>query len=111
MLYEAKDDIYAETGTEDKRNQVLLEIAKTEKNYVDVLTVLIEKFEKPLAARKALTPEESAQIFSNIHFLLGVHAKLYADIQKAMSSTTGRHVSGPMIKHIPNMRYAIFRTR
>ena len=57
MLYSrapaaAEESMYASVG--DKRNQVLAEITETEKNYVDVLNVIIDKFQRPLMAKKVL---------------------------------------------------------
>jgi len=97
-----EEGIYAQTG--DKRNQVLNEITQTEKNYVDVLNVIIDKFMRPLMAKKSINKTDAQIIFSNVTDLLTVHTKLHEDIQAAMRSKTGRHVSQPILNHVESMR-------
>ena len=98
------ESIYVSCGEHSKRNIVLAELAETEKNYVDILNVLIDKFQRPLLARKALSQSDAKTIFLNISELLAVHTKLLAGIQQAMASTTGRHVSRPILNHVEAMR-------
>lgn len=95
LMYQGNDDIYAGvTAPEDKRNCVLNELFETERNYVDVLRVIIDKFMKSLEQSK-LSKNDLRTIFSNVGDLLDVHVEFFGLLEKSLASKTGRNISKP----------------
>jgi len=109
LLYQGNEDIYTTVSApEDKRNCVLSELYETEKNYVGVLRVIIDKFQKSLEASK-LSKQDSKIIFSNVGVLLGVHIDFLGQLETTMNSKTGRNISKPFENCVDNMKaYGLF---
>jgi len=102
-MVNAQEELYQSVSApEDKRNNVLSELHETEKNYVDVVRVIIG-FKKTLEASK-LTKTDIALIFSNVTDLMVVHKDLLNEIELQMKSTTGRNISTPFAKVCPKMK-------
>jgi len=105
-----EESIYARTtgasGGADGRSHVLNELQDTEKNFVGVLTTIIEKFMVPMQSKacKAIPKSDCKQIFSNITDILEVHQAFYGQIMAQMASTTGRKLSVPFLTSIPQMK-------
>ncbi|CDI98700.1 guanine nucleotide exchange factor VAV2 [Echinococcus multilocularis] len=77
------------TQTEDEptspRSFCIKEIVSTEKNYVDVLKMLIEKYKWPLS--KCLSSQELEEIFKYIEELHCIHRELLSNLSLAVSTT------------------------
>ncbi|KAL5972254.1 Guanine nucleotide exchange factor VAV2 [Taenia solium] len=77
------------TATEDEptspRSFCIKEIVSTEKNYVDVLKMLIEKYKWPLS--KCLSSQELEEIFKYIEELHCIHRELLSNLSLAVSTT------------------------
>ena len=103
------EDIYVTVSApEDKRNCALSELYETEKIYVGVLRLIIDKFQKPLEASK-LSKQDSKIIFSNVGVLLGVHIDFLGQLETAMNSKTGRMISKPFENCVDSMKaYGLF---
>eukprot|EP00040_Diaphanoeca_grandis_P019004 m.100075 g.100075 ORF g.100075 m.100075 type:complete len:776 (-) comp27218_c0_seq1:153-2480(-) len=103
-MVNAQEELYQSvTGPADKRNNVLSELYDTEKNYVEVLRVIIDKFKKTLEQSK-LNKADITLIFSNVTELMSVHQALLREIELQMQSTTGRNISAPFAKICPKMK-------
>lgn len=107
MLYGEDENIYGSGATtpDEKRNCVLDEVIQTERNYVKVLQTIIECFRATFAQNsKVITKGDIRTVFSNIDELLDAHHALLADMEKVMSSSTGRMMSGCFLTHIKNLK-------
>lgn len=110
MLYtkkpitEEEESIYSGGGPQDKRSMVLGEVAETERNYVEVLKVIIDKFMRPMEASGKINRGDCKTIFSNVTDILAVHVEFLKDLDRALSSTTGRNISQPFMTNLPKMR-------
>lgn len=65
----------------EKRDYVIQELVETERNYSDVLNILLKHFARPLSS--LLRPEDSARIFFGIKELAEIHAGFHSQLRKA----------------------------
>lgn len=70
-----------------KRECCIKELVETEKNYVSVLTMILEKFRAPLVEK--LSEDNLASLFSGIEELCLTHSGFYSDLSKACHSRHG----------------------
>ena len=76
---------------------------------MECLQTVIEKFQKPLLAKKVFNEAESKMVFSNIADVLNVHVDFQRDIEAQLAKKTGRIISKPLIQYAPQMKcYAKF---
>ncbi|KAM7536100.1 hypothetical protein Aperf_G00000098924 [Anoplocephala perfoliata] len=75
----------AESVPTSPRSFCIKEIVSTEKNYVDVLKMLIEKYKWPLS--KCLSSQELEEIFKYIEDLHCIHRELLSNLSLAVSTT------------------------
>lgn len=100
-----EESVYAFSSPDGKRDLVLKEVYDTEKNYVKVLNVIIDNFQKDflMAPPKIISREMSKTIFSNVADLRAAHISLIQDLDRAMVSTnTGRIISVPFSTAVKN---------
>ncbi len=80
-----------------KRDFCIQEIYDTEKNYLESLRILLDKFQKPLAAY--LSPQENEVIFQHIERLHRVHRSMYTDLNLAMQKQSRLRLHEVFLKH------------
>ncbi|VDO03409.1 unnamed protein product [Rodentolepis nana] len=82
---EDTNEIQPEDEPTSPRSFCIKEIVTTEKNYVDVLKMLIEKYKWPLS--KCLSSQELEEIFKYIEDLHCIHRELLSNLSLAVSTT------------------------
>ena len=96
-----------------KRRKICLELLDTEKNYLEILRVIVNIFYKPLDVK---TPDEPTAtidkpylldnterkiIFGNIPPILAIHEEIYSDLEKTMKNWNENCSIGEVfIKHV-----------
>lgn len=98
-----------------KRRKICLELLETEKNYLEILRVIVNIFYKPLDVKTPDEPTTTATtdrpylldnterkiIFGNIPPILAIHEEIYSDLEKTMKNWSENCSIGEVfIKHV-----------
>ena len=90
-----KKEEVEESKVQSRRNHIVKEIITTEISYIQVLTVAVEEYQRPLRStfslytidgKTTMKSEHVDIIFSNIELILGFNKLLLLDIQKRFDS-------------------------
>jgi hypothetical protein len=85
-----KEKTEKEIENEKKKENILEEILQTEEDYVDHLTVLIEKFKKPLTEKKIITDASLTILFGNIEVVYGVNKMFLENLKNSLKEKDKR---------------------
>eukprot|EP01100_Stratorugosa_tubuloviscum_P004692 TRINITY_DN2183_c0_g3_i4.p1 TRINITY_DN2183_c0_g3~~TRINITY_DN2183_c0_g3_i4.p1 ORF type:complete len:632 (-),score=215.87 TRINITY_DN2183_c0_g3_i4:61-1956(-) len=70
-----------------QRQEVIFEVISTEKQYLTSLTILVEKFVKPIRENNFLTNDQFDLIFSNVEQLVPISQKLITKLESRKSES------------------------
>jgi ATPase subunit of ABC transporter with duplicated ATPase domains len=85
-----KEKTEKEIENEKKKENILEEILQTEEDYVDHLTVLIEKFKKPLTEKKIISDASLTILFGNIEVVYGVNKMFLENLKNSLKEKDKR---------------------
>jgi deoxyribodipyrimidine photolyase len=85
-----KEKSEKEIENEKKKENILEEILQTEEDYVDHLTVLIEKFKKPMTEKKILSETSQNILFGNIEVVYGVNKMFLENLKNSLKEKDKR---------------------
>jgi hypothetical protein len=85
LVQDDSDDEVLDT-VQEKRSNILQEILSTEETYVENLTILVDRYLKPIRSKELLSGSQIQSIFSNAETLQQLNSMFLRDLKTSMKS-------------------------